>query len=337
MADGHLWRGLFQAAKETVYGVAIPTATRKLYFASDSVFQQNIASVDHHMATGRRDNNLEITNGPQEPTGTVSLPIDSAECMELFNLAIGAPVTTTPGGGTTSRLHTYKPGSSVPESCTMQWDDAANPWRMTGVYVNTFSIAGSANGDNILSAELFAKGMTQLALAPAASVLLDRNPNFYMGWESKIYLENLGGTPGTTNVPNTLINWTVNFSNQLDRKYTADNTNSMNKATIGELMVSAELLFEASEAISLTEYNHWFNDDVSGRLVRLEFGNNDILEAALKSFLTIDIPGKWQSFDLGQNDAGTRTYALTLGYKYDSVLAAGFQARLQNNRTVAWA
>jgi hypothetical protein len=333
MADGHLWRGLFQAAKETTYGTAVATATRKLYFASDSLFAQNIESTAHHAAVGRRDNVIERTNGPQQPGGSVSLPLDSAECMELFNLAIGAPVTTTPGGGTTSRLHTYKPGNALPESATMQWDDGANAWRMTGTYVNSFEITGSASGDNMMSAELFAQGMTQQALA---GVTTDRTPNFYLGWEAKLYLDNLGATAGTTAIPNTMINWTVTFNNQLDRKYTADNVNSMNKATIGELEVTAELLFEASQAASIAEYNHWLTDDVAGRLVRLEFGNNDVLEAALKSFITLDIPGKWTGIDLGQNDAGTRTYALSLGYKYDSVLAAGFQARLQNQRTAAW-
>jgi hypothetical protein len=333
MADGHLWRSTFQAAKETTYGTAVATATRKLYYASDSVFRQEIQSRDHHFAVGRRDNVLEITNGPQMPSGRISLPLDSAECMEVFNIAIGAPTTTTPATGTTTRLHTYKPGSSAPESGTFQWDDGANPWRMTGVYANTLGIQGSANGDNMLTSDLFAKGMTQTALAGTPT---DRTPTFFQGWESKIYLETIGGTPGTTNIASTLINWNVQFNNQLGRKFTADNVNAMNKATIGELTCTAELVFEASQAISLTEYNHWFNNDVAGRLVRLEFGNNTILEAALTSFVTVDIPGKWAAFDLGQSGDGTRCYGLRLNYKYDSVLAAGFQLRAQNARAAAW-
>lgn len=333
MADGHLWRSTWQAAVEVTYGTAVATATRKLYYASDSAFRQEIESRDHHFAVGRRDNNLEVTNGPQMPSGRVSLPLDSHECMELFNIAIGTPTTTTPATATNTRLHTYKPGSSAPESGTFQWDDGARPWRMTGVYANSFSIQGSANGENMMSAELFAKGMTQTALAGTPT---DRTPSFYEGWESKIYLDAIGATAGTTNIANTLINWNITFNNQLGRKFTADNVNSMNKATIGELQCTAEFVFEASEAISLTEYNHWFNDDVSGRLIRLEFGNNDVIEAALKTFVTIDLPGKYTSFDLGQSDAGTRCYGIRYSYKYDSTNAYGIQARLQNLRTAAW-
>jgi hypothetical protein len=331
---GEIWLSSFQAAKETTYGTAVTTATRKLYFASDSAFRQEIQSREHHFATGRRDNVMAITNGPQMPTGRVSMPLSPSECMELFNITIGAPTTTTPGGGTTTRLHTYKPGSSLPESATLQWDDGARPWRMDGTYGNTLGIQGSANGDNMLTCELFAKAMTQTALVGTPT---DRVPDFYEGWEAKVYLDAIGGTPGSTNIASWLINWNVQFSNQLGRKFTADNVNAMNKATIGELQVTADLVVEASIATSLTEFNHWLTDDVAGRLVRLEFGNNDVLEGALKSFVTIDIPGKWSAFDLGQTDAGTRVYGLRYGYLYDSTLGAGFQARLQNARTVAWA
>jgi len=331
--DGHLWRSVWQAAKETTYGTAVATATRKLYYASDSSFKQSVDSTSHHFAVGRRDNVLEITNGAQMPAGTVSLPLDSAECMELFNIAIGAPTTTTPGGGTTTRLHTYKPGSTAPESGTFQWDDGASAWQMSGVYANTLQIEGSAGGDNMLSAELFAKAMTQTALAGTPT---DRTPNFYQGWEAKMYLETIGGTPGSTNIASTLVNWSVTFNNNLGRKFTADNVNAMNKATLGEIDVTADLVFEAASATALAEYNHWFTDDTAGRLVRLEFGNNDILEGALKTFVKVDLPGKWTAVDISGSDAGTRTYNLTLGYKYDSVLAAGFQLLAQNARAAAW-
>lgn len=333
--SGEIWLSSFQAAIETAYGAGATshTATRKLYFESSSAFMQAVQSREHHFATGRRDNVLAITNGPQQPAGRVSLPLSPSECMELFNITIGAPVTTTPATATNTRLHTYKPGSSLPESGEFQWNDGARPWQMLGVYGNTLGIQGGANGDVMVSCDLFAKSMTQTALVGTPT---DRVPDFYEGWESKIYLDTIGGTPGTTNLAGTLINFNVQFSNQLGRKYTSDNVNAMNKATIGELQCTVDLVFEASPAIALTEYNHWMADDVAGRLVRLEFGQNDIIEAALKSFVTVDIPGKWQAFDLGQTDAGTRVYGLKYGYMYDSVLGAGFQLRAQSLRAAAW-
>jgi hypothetical protein len=338
---GELFLSQWQAAKENAgYGVPVPVGTRKLYVESGgSNFGATTAPQDHHFATGRPDNVLAVTLGAQTVAGTVTCPVSSSELLEFFNIGIGTPVITTPATGVLTRLHTYKPGATLPESGTFQWMDAANAFQVAGVYANTLGIQGSAGGNNQFTAGLFGKGVVPLTLNPAAGVLADRNPDFFQGWETKLYINDIGTTPGVTVVPNTLINWQWSLSRQLGRRFTADNVNAMNKAIQGEIMQTCTLTFSAEQAISLTELNHWLNNDTAGRMVRLELGQNTLIEGPtilLKSFITLDIPGVWTAVALGSSDSGARIYGLSLSYKYDSVLGAGAQIRVQNGRAAAW-
>jgi hypothetical protein len=89
--------------------------------------------------------------------------------------------------------------------------------------------------------------------------------------------------------------------------------------------VSADLFGKAISAAALT-----------GRLLRLEFGQNVTIASTYKKFVTVDLPGYWQAFDLGGEDEGTRAYSLQLQYAYDPTNAYGIQVRAQNARAVAW-
>ena len=73
------------------------------------------------------------------------------------------------------------------------------------------------------------------------------------------------------------------------------------------------------------------------RLVRLEFGQNEVIASSYKKFVTVDLPGAWSAVDLGGDDAGTRTYELTLETLYDTTNAFQAQIRAQSARTAAWA
>jgi hypothetical protein len=54
-------------------------------------------------------------------------------------------------------------------------------------------------------------------------------------------------------------------------------------------------------------------------------------------FVTIDLPGVWDTPDANQNNQGTRTYSFPFQYVYDATsLAAGIQIRCQNARTSAY-
>ena len=144
-----------------------------------------------------------------------------------------------------------------------------------------------------------------------------------------------GGTPGTTVQAGLLTAWEVTINNQLGRIYTADNTLAANAVTTGELEITASLTFLATAAQALTEFTNWGAG--TKRLVRIEHQDETgFIETTFRRFVTIDIPGAWTAYDLGQVEENVRAYRLSLQYVYDSVLAAGVQIRCQNNRTTAY-
>jgi hypothetical protein len=330
MPGGALWGQTAQYGVESTYGTGV-AATRIAYFNSITLRDERDPR-PHSFMTGTREQVRAYTQGPAMVGGEVSLPLSADEIIELLLISIKGSVTpTTPGGGTNSRLWTFIPGNTL-NSMTFEYDDGVTARRALGVYGDGLTIEGSANGPNTVTVPLIAKSRAANALTGS---LTARTPTFIEGWESKIYIEAFGGVPGTTVLTGALINWNVSISNGLERKFTADNTNAANKVTIGPLVVTAELEFEAVATGISTEVANW--EAVTGRTVRLEFGNNVTIEAALKKFVTVDLPGYWTTPDMTGEDANTRTYKFGLQAVYDpTTVAAMLQIRAQNARTAAW-
>lgn len=229
--------------------------------------------------TTTRDNIRALTVGPVAAAGTMKLPVSADEMLEPFALAIQAGVTaTTPASATTTRQFQFRPGSTSPSSATIEWQDGARAWQGSGMQVDTLSIDGSVLGENICTLGLF--GQNVVPLGAITGALSQRTPTFHEGWETRLYLDAAGATPGTTQIPGTLINWGIKFGNQLNRKYTASNTLGASATPVGTLTCTADLTFEAAASTTLTEYNNWENGSAAPtrRVMRLRFGDNTVIE-----------------------------------------------------------
>lgn len=328
MMAGELWRSTFQFGKETTPGTPV-AATRKMYFMTDgSRLSREREPRAHRFATTTRDNVRAFTLGSTVVGGTLELPLSASEVIELLLTTIKGGVTPTGAG--TAKLWTFTPGTSL-DAATIEWHDGARAWQASGCYGNKLTIAGSVEAENKVTCEIFGLAMVLNALTGS---LTERTPDFIEGWETKLFVDAFGGTPGSTQVTGTLINWNVEISNQLERKYFAANTLNAGAIPIGELDVKAKLTFEAAASAAATEFSNW--DGATKRLVRLFFGDNEVIESTDKKFVTVDIPGAWEAFDLGGSDKGTRTYELSLQYVYDVTNAFGLQIRAQNARTAAF-
>lgn len=325
---GELWRGYFQMGKETTPGTSV-AATRRMYFTpDDSSFKREREGRPYKFATGSRDNVRAFTNGPTVVGGSLKQHLSASEIVELLLMGVQGGVTPTGAGAT--KLWTFKPAATL-DAATVEWHDGARGWDVGGVYCNKLQLQGSANGEAVVTADVFGLNM---AIATPTAALAERVPDFIEGWETKLYLDAFGGTAGATQVAGTLINWDISIENGLGRKYFAANTINAGGITIGELQVTARLTFEAAAAASATEFANW--DAATKRLARLMFGDNQVIDGADKAFVTVDIPGAWSAVDLGQSADGTRTYQLELQYVYDVTNAFGLQIRAQNGRAAAW-
>jgi hypothetical protein len=317
---GELWRSAFQIGKETTPGTGV-AATRKMYFTTENSSLTGPArpATQHKFAVQRRSSQLAVTRGSIQPAGTVRMPLSNDESLELYAIGIQGGVTPATG------VFTFIPGNTTPDAATLEWHDGANQWREAGVYANTLRWTGNVERANELEATLFGQTFVTNTLTAA---LTDRTPTFYEGWQSRVFIDALGATAGTTAVTGTLINWEVTFDNHLERKYFANNTQNLGALTIGEFDLSAQLTLEASSASALTEYTN--AQSVTARLVQLKFGTNG-------TSTTLDIPGIWTAEDLGQRDKNTRVYRMTLQYIYDATNAFGFRVKSESTRTATFA
>jgi hypothetical protein len=285
---GELWREVVQYGKETTAGTAV-AATRKAYLQGVSFTKQRDARY-HKFATGSRDNTRAFTSGAVQAGGSVKVPVSADELIEWLAVTLQGGVTpTTPSGATNARLWTYTPGTSL-DSMTIERNDGANLQRLVGVRGNQLTIAGSVGGDNAATIDLFAQDREDAWAGPLTAALTDRTPNFLEGWQTYLWIDSFGGTPGSTMIPYGLINWNLVIGNNLGRKYTARNTKAASAITFGELDVTATLVLEASAAQAVSELANWNAD--TKRLVRLEFvGPANEVEVGANEAQTVTITG----------------------------------------------
>jgi hypothetical protein len=323
---GELWNQQWEIGNETTPGTFV-ARTRQMYFEPDSKLTLERTLHPYRFATASRDNQRAASLGPQMVGGTLTMPLSASEIIEFLLMTIKNDITPTGG---TAKLWTFTPGTNV-EYATLGWHDGARAWRAAGVMGSKLKFSGSVKDTAKVEMEVLGYSMAQAALTGG---LTARVPDVIEGWETKLYIDAYAATPGTTAVTGTLLNWEVEIDNQAARKYFANNTTALGAVALGELAVKAKLTFEASSATSLTEEANW--ESVTKRLVRLEFGQNEIIAASDKKFVTIDLPGAWESVDLGQTDENTRAYEFSLDYIYDTTNLFGLQIRAQNARTAAW-
>lgn len=326
---GEVWGVRAQIGRETTPGLVVP-ATRVLYL-QEPVLQDVGENMFHDFATGRRDQTLEVTPTPKVVEGRVAAPVSSDELLELLNISVtGAPVISTPATGTLTRDHTFIPAD--PASASLELDDGARQWVGAGVRGNSLRIAGNVREDNVATVDLFATDLTAQTLTVGP---LGRNPGFFTGQETRIYIGAFGGDPAAFDaVPGLLINWDLNFSFNLGRKYTADNTLAATSIPSGVVGAEATFTFEAINAQTLTEFTNHRN--ATKLSIRLEFGNNDIIEGALKKTVWVDLPGAWVSKDLGGTDEGTRTYEFRYRYVRDNTQGYPYRIVCRTDRETAF-
>ena len=335
---GEIFTGSSRAGVEVTYATAV-VPTRKLYLGDDSSVDPGGNNVRHALMAGTRSRMRASSRGVQEPAGAYSMPTESAEILEILRIGVdGAPVITTPTGGTTTRLHTYLGGVNPLSSATLQFFDGALPWQMVGSYAGEVRFTGAPGpgGENQVAGSLFGSALTQTALT---GTVTDRTPIPYAGWEASLFIDSVSGTDnyGTTAIAaaQSVTAWDVlAANNNPGRVYTAANTRNAQAVVLGEFDATGSMSFLASGARALTEYN----DFTAGtqKRIRLMFGNNTVLEGALLSFVTVDVQILWTAFDLTGESEGVRTYSAEFAYIHDSTTNFASRVRAQCARTVAF-
>lgn len=329
--SGALWQEVVQFGKETVLGTGV-AATRKAYLESVSITKDR-PNRTHRFKTGTRDNQRAITQGPTAAGGQVKLPIHPDELLEWLNITLGPPVITTPGGGTLTRRHTYKPSSATLDSMTLERNDGSRVHRGLGVRGGGITFDGSVDGDNMATIDLFATDRDDTFSSLTGS-LSDRNPPFLEGWQTNFYIDALGATPGTTKFTDLLEDWSIKIMNNMARIYAAGNTQAAIATVAGELDISMDNTFLAESSAAATFLTNWLAG--TPKLLRYEFIARTAIETTLFPRVTIDVPGYWNTPDFNKEAGPVRAYGAPMDYVYDATLGAGIVVTCDTTRTAAF-
>lgn len=329
---GEMWREVIRGGKETTYGTAV--APTRQFYLRDVSFTKTRASRPHAFATGTRDNVRAHTQGSIEAGGSVSLPMSGDELDEWLSITIKGGVTaTTPTGATNTRQRIYTPSDTL-DSASFQRNDGGDLQELSGVYGNRLRIVGSTAGDNMATFELFAKDRDD-TLAALTGTVTQRVPTFMEGWQTRVYADAFGATPGTTELADFAFSWDITVTGNLGRVYLANGTQVLSRISLGRFEIGGTLVIDSAHASAATELANWLAD--TKRLVRLAFnGPTNDIETGFNRAVWVDIPGAWTAPDTNQEQQGVRAYSLPLTYVYDTTNAFGFQITTRNARTALW-
>lgn len=331
MSVGQVWKTTFQVGKETTRGTAV-AASRRMYFAPDGMINDEGEARFYDFSTATRAQTRAATPGVVRAIGSVSQQLSYSESVELALAGIrGAVVPTQPDsvGNPTVYLWTFTEGDTL-DPWTLEWDDGARAWRGLGVSIDELTYAFNVREGWTVQARLLGLDFAQNALTGA---LASRDPNFIEGWETKVYIDAFGGTPGTTAVDCYLVSANITYRNNLALFYAAKNSRAACDLVPGVVSVEGTLTVRASEAAALTAFNDL--RAATKKMIRLETGNNTTLTGIYKGFVTLDLPGAYMSRGIGDVD-GVRTYELRYRGIYDSTAGYMFRKRLQNQRSAAY-
>jgi hypothetical protein len=181
---GQLWSAGFQYGREAVEGVQVP-ATRKAYFEPGSMMSITQAANEHRFAVGRRDNLLDVTQGPIQAAGTLTLPMSADEALEMWLITLQGGVTPTLLSGSTGvQIWDFLPSLNT-DSMTLEWDDGANIWYGVGYKGGQLTITGDASSSNMISCDLFGQDVQTLD-GGLTTGLSNRVPDFLKGWQTRL-------------------------------------------------------------------------------------------------------------------------------------------------------
>lgn len=293
-------------------------ALRKLQFGRETTPGTAVAATTLWRGMGVLDDQREVVF-PEEDIGYISgvnrsyipkyaaaLDITSVEATfeqlpHLLEMGIATVSPTTDGSG---RVRTYTfPTTSDPaiKTYTIEGGDNQQAEEMEYCFAEEITLEGSAGeawkmGGKVIGRQVTASTFTSGITVPVVEEILFQ--------KSKLFIDAVSDTPGTTQVSNTLLDASLSIKTGLVAKYTADGQlyfSFINRAQMFE--ATLKLTFEHN-ASATTEKDNWRNQ--VPRYIRLLVEGSNLATAGTtyqKKTLIVDLPGRWSKFNpLGDKD-----------------------------------
>lgn len=317
-----------QAGLESTRGTGV-TATRKVYAQVTPSYSKALSAMTD--TTGTFDGRRRPHYGREKVSFSAADVVTYEDIAWWLQLGIKGGVTSTTTG-TTGKLYSFTPSAASDDikSMTLEFNESGNPYKSTQVMVNSWTLRGDADNDNepgwMFDAEMMGRDW---ATTTFTSALTDRTTEVCLARGTKLYIDDAGGTIGTTQVTGKLINWSITQNNNIHFKAFAEDTTNYaaNKVGRGERTVDAQFTFEFDSDAEFAKYR---NSLPQQRLIRLVQEGTQIGAGPAKNKLQVDLYGYWSSWSRGDREGNlTATFGL-MGF-YDTTATKTIQVDVTNS------
>lgn len=220
--------------------------------------------------------------------------------LEAGVKAVGSGTADTGGSG---HIYAYTfPTTAAPavQTYTIEGGDNQQEEEMYYSVVEEFTLSGGGGEALNVSANWIGRQVQNGTFTTQPTIPTVEEILFSKG---KLYIDNVGGTIGSTQVSDTLLSVNFQMNTGIVRKWTADGSLDFSFVQYTRPEVTLQLTYEHN-ASAVTEKTNWRNE--TARLIRLDFEGSTLTTAGSShsvKLLRIDLAGKYESFDaLGDMD-----------------------------------
>ncbi len=209
---------------------------------------------------------------------------------------------------------------------TIEGGDDSGAEEMQYSFVESFELSGNGGEAWMISANWLGRDVSTCAFTGAATI-----PTVYeiLFSKSKLYLDAIGGTIGTTEKSCTLMGASLKVNTGIKPRFAANGDTYFCQAVMTKPEVLLDVTFEHNST-AVAEKLNWRNQ--TPRLLRINCDGNALTTAGTfnNKTLRIDLAGKWEKFEkIGESD-GNDIINATFRAGYDSTAAKFAEIKVVN-------
>lgn len=319
-----------QAALESTRGTDL-AATRKVYAQFTPSYSRPLMDF---MDTSGTFHARRRVGYAREKAGGTALDICTYEDLPWWlSMGVKGGVSASGDGGTpVAYTYTFNPtiASDDLKSATFEFGDSGNPYQISQMMVNSFTLRFDADNDSepgwMIDVELIGRDLTTTTFTGSLS---DRSTEVILARGTKLYIDDAGGTIGSTQKTGSLIKASITVNNNIHFKAFAEDTTyvAANKVGRGQQTIDAQFSYEFDAD---TEFAKFRSTDAAQRLIRLE-QSGSLIHSSSNTYkrMRIDLYGYWNSWSRSDRE-GNLTADFGFAGFYDSSASKTFQIEIVN-------
>lgn len=338
MATNELILRKVQAGLETTPGTGV-AATRVVYAQTQLSYNQPVQEFVDQSGTRFADRRFAQGRATVGLSATDMVTFEDLPWWMQLGIKGGVAATnpTTPGTGSGSATvgygYYFKPSASVFDlkTATLEVGEPGNVYKTTQAAVNSFTLRFDPDSNSepawMIDLELISR---DLASSTYTGALSDRTTYPATAAGTKVYMDAVGGTLGTTQLVGRLISGSITYANGLHYKAFSEDAlyAAANKIGFDRVKVTGQLVLEFNTDTEFAKFRTGV-----GTMVRLEREGPDIAGTTgpVKRKITVDMPlCYYTDIDVNGNRDGNMTCTVSFTGYYDATLGAPFAVHIVN-------